>query len=316
MKPDEQTAIRIIQETIPKKVKSIERFNTGLDNYVYKIIFEDNTNLVVRLNTPDKLDQYKSAIYWHEKLNPVNIPLPKIYASNTKQGTIPYLIMEYIDGKDLGEVYEDLNSSQRKRIAEDIAHIQNQVASTLPHGEGFGFTNSYNEKNLYKDWYSVLNNHLNRSKEWIESVGFVDSQVVERVRDKLDKYKEYFDSIQPIPFLHDTTTKNVLVSCGNIVGIVDIDSICFGDPLFVPALTNMSLLSKGYETDYINYWLNAVKATNYQHLVVKFYTAMFCVNFLGEIGQNFNQAPQKIHSAKNYQLKEKLEKILNELLAG
>ena len=39
------------------------------------------------------------------------------------------------------------------------------------------------------------------------------------------------DALSPVPFLHDTTTKNVIVTPeGSFSGIVDVDDLCFGDP--------------------------------------------------------------------------------------
>jgi aminoglycoside phosphotransferase (APT) family kinase protein len=52
------------------------------------------------------------------------------------------------------------------------------------------------------------------------------------------------DSLPPIPFLHDTTTKNVIVTPGGTFsGIVDVDDLCFGDPRYVVALTLASTLN-------------------------------------------------------------------------
>jgi hypothetical protein len=54
------------------------------------------------------------------------------------------------------------------------------------------------------------------------------------------------DSLPPIPFLHDTTTKNVIVTPGGTFsGIVDVDDLCFGDTRYVVALTLASLAVSG-----------------------------------------------------------------------
>ena len=50
--------------------------------------------------------------------------------------------------------------------------------------------------------------------------------------------RDEIDSIPPTPFLHDATTKNVLVTAkGAFSGIVDVDDLCFGDPRYPAALT-------------------------------------------------------------------------------
>ena len=64
----------------------------------------------------------------------------------------------------------------------------------------------------------------------------------------------YFSAVRPTAFLGDITTKNVLVHEGKLSGIVDVDEICYGDPLFVVGLTHMALLAMGADTDYTTGW--------------------------------------------------------------
>lgn len=90
-------------------------------------------------------------------------------------------------------------------------------------------------------------------------------------------------------FLDDTTTKNVLIDQGQLSGIVDVDTVCFGDPLLTPALTQMALLKSAFDTDYISFWAEALLLNlgGRRHLAL--YTAIFCVIFLSELGQQFNK---------------------------
>ena len=67
-----------------------------------------------------------------------------------------------------------------------------------------------------------------------------DTELV--VSELVTKARGELDSQPPIPFLHDTTTKNVIVTPeGAFSGIVDVDDLCFGDPRYVVALTLPSL---------------------------------------------------------------------------
>ena len=94
----------------------------------------------------------------------------------------------------------------------------------------------------------------------------------------------------PRPFLDDTTTKNVLIADGHLTGIVDVDCVCFGDPLFTVALTRMALLSRAYPTDYIEAWCDHLELSAAQQAALDLYTALFCVGFLSEFGQQHNRA--------------------------
>ncbi len=130
---------------------------------------------------------------------------------------------------------------------------------------------------------------LDRSLSCITSVGVFDPAWVQRVRAKVTPWDSYFVGIQPVPFLDDTTTKNVLVHEGHLSGIVDVDEVCFGDPIFTIALTQMALLSSKHDVDYIDMWCDLVELSAEQRRVLNLYTAIFCVDFMGEIGQRFNR---------------------------
>lgn len=76
-----------------------------------------------------------------------------------------------------------------------------------------------------------MQSELERSRERLEQAGVFKLEVVERVQSGLARFEAYFRGVAPTPFLDDTTTKNVIISEGRLSGIVDIDVICFGDPL-------------------------------------------------------------------------------------
>ena len=81
----------------------------------------------------------------------------------------------------------------------------------------------------------------------------------------------------------------MLVHEGRLSGIVDIDAVCFGDPLLTPALTQMALLSRGHDTEYVADWCAELGLGAEHRTILTLYTALFCVNFLGELGHRFNQ---------------------------
>jgi hypothetical protein len=99
---------------------------------------------------------------------------------------------------------------------------------------------------------------------------------------------EYFKNLSKTPFLGDITTKNVLVYEGRLSGIVDVDEMCYGDPLFTIGLTNMALLNMEADTKYIDFWLDEIRASDIQRKAVTFYTLLFCADFMGEQGMKFD----------------------------
>src|SRR5262249_39750933 len=154
---------------------------------------------------------------------------------------------------------------------------------------GFGFATSYADSGLHPSWLAVVLAELERSRARILAAGVVDARHVERVGRCIQASTPYLRTVQPRPFLDDLTTKNVLVHEGRLSGVVDTDCVCFGDPLFTPALTWMALLSQHLATDYLDYWRVQLRLTDEQEKALRLYAAVFCLNFLGELGQRFNQ---------------------------
>ena len=122
----------------------------------------------------------------------------------------------------------------------------------------------------------------------ILAAGLFDPWPVDAVSELVTKARGELDSQPPIPFLHDTTTKNVMVTReGAFSGIVDVDDLCFGDPRYVVALTLASLTAAGGPPDYADAWM---KIANFRDdKVFRLYVALFLVDFMSEHGQTFNQ---------------------------
>ncbi len=310
--PTEQDASTILQKTLGKTVQKIERFPTGLANYVYDVRTTDGQNLVVRLARPDLKHFFEGAIGWYDRLKGKGVPLPALHyadASGLQHG-FPVMIMDRLPGEDLGDVYRQLSSDQKRQLARKMVKIQNSVA-TLPFGKGYGYAESYDDPDLHKSWTDVLNASLERSNGRIKNAGVFDIAAVDKVRNLIKKNEAYFSKVKPIPFLDDATTKNVVIAPdGALSGIVDVDHVAFGDPLFAVALTRMSLLAKEYDTEYTDDWAEELRVTEEQKKALDVYTALFCVDFMGEVGQTFNKAqPEPIDQTQVSKLNQTIDEL-------
>ena len=136
-------------------------------------------------------------------------------------------------------------------------------------------------------WSQVLQDNLARSRRRIAAAGLFDLDAVDKVAAMIAAACAELDSLPPIPFLHDTTTKNVIATtAGAFSGIVDVDDLCFGDPRYVVALTLASLTVSGGPVQYIDAWMNYA---NYRSdRIFRLYVALFIVDFMSEHGQVFN----------------------------
>lgn len=284
--PTEADAAEVVRRVLGIGPESIRRFTTGLAHWVYDVQMPDGSGTVVRLGTPDQGSDFQGALHWSKTLRPLAVPLPALLAHGDYRGK-PYLVLERLNGDDLGQVYRSLTSPARRSIAEDICQIQRIVAG-LPEGPGYGFIRVPGEPSR-KSWSDVIEGSLARSHTRMEAAKLVSPGLGDRVTKYATKFRSYFSRVRPTPFLDDITTKNVLVHAGRLSGIVDVDWLCFGDSLFTVALTRTALLATGDDTEYTDHWCNLLDLTQEQHDAVRFYTALFCVDFMSEFGHRFNQ---------------------------
>ena len=269
---NENTISQLCMQCFCETPQTIERCAVGQGNYVF-IVECSEMKYVVRCSL--ERNAYDNTIYWLEQLALIEIPVPKVIGKGKFEG-YEYLILSYIEGKDIGLVYSQLSDVDKKEIAKEIVHIQNQVA-----------TLKLKDVEPQWSWHSVINYMLERAKERIAANGYFDVIKVDRLWKLAEQLDEYFTNIKPIAYLDDVSTKNLLIYNGRISGIVDIDWMGIGDNLTYVALTNMALLNQEYDTDYVKHILSEMHLSDIQQKAFLFYTLMYCVDFMGERGMQF-----------------------------
>ena len=94
--------------------------------------------------------------------------------------------------------------------------------------------------------------------------------------------EENFRKVKSKPFLWDASERNVLVEKGKISGIVDVDEICFGDPLLVIALTSTCLELDSFDTLYTDYWEKGLELNKLAKARLDFYKLFYAVAFMSK----------------------------------
>ena len=312
--PDESTVASFLQSHFSESIKSVTRFSTGLCHHVFEVYTASGKAYVARIASVASVPALIGGLYWHPCLVELGIPVPKLIASSTV-GQHPFMLLERLPGADLGYVYKDLSASVKKDIAEQVVKIQ-KLVSKLRTPTKFGFANSIEhiEKSGKKSWTEVVYENIERSENRMIRTGMLNMNYVQRVRTMIAKHDYYLRAVRPVPFLDDSTTKNVIVNNDQISGIVDTDQVCFGDPLFTIGLTKMALLSLEAEEDYIEYWLDAIAAESEERKIVDLYSLVFCLCFMSELGQTFNQVVE-YEEAKAESLRGIFEQIINNCLS-
>ncbi|MCP4428058.1 MAG: aminoglycoside phosphotransferase family protein [Chloroflexi bacterium] len=272
----EKYARKIIANTLGKNIATIQRFPTGLSHFVFDVVADDNFSCVIRIAKPERSAEIEEGLSWQAELEKVGAPLPEIYHSGRMNGSA-YAIYEKLPGNDLEITYPSLTSLEKKEIAYSVAEIQQKV-HTL-------------NKGLFKEiypWKDVLHWIINRSEREILATRLCDPKFIDLARERMQKYADYFETVEPRAFLYDLNIRNVIVLNGKVTGIIDVDEIWFGDPLLAIGRGKAILLSMRQETDFISYWRDFLNLSPLQTEMVDFYALLYTVRFMGTMGQELN----------------------------
>jgi aminoglycoside phosphotransferase (APT) family kinase protein len=262
----------------------VRRFGTGSHHYVFEVGFDDHEPIVVRIADEYGKAAMIGAAVLSRQLRPLGVPLPRTIFEGL-DATLPHLVLERLPGTDLGEIVGSLSDSSLDAVAAGVARAQAVTSQTRSAGR-YGYAVSPTDAPRER-WSQVLRDNLSRSRRRITTAGLFDPEVVDVVEALVAGAVSELDDMPATPFLHDTTTKNVIVSpAGALSGIVDVDDLCFGDPRYPAALTLTALTAFGLPTHYVDAWMRAAGFQNDR--VFRLYVALFIVDFMSEHGQSFN----------------------------
>ena len=278
--PNEQIAASVVSSMTDEAVKSVIRMATGDQNFVFGIKTTDD-EYVIRMTDNEHKQKFIAAIYWQNKLLPLGVPLAEFIHTDLdgKYSSFPSLLMKRLPGDDLVNVYHDLTDSDKKNLASEIIKIQ-AFATSLPEGPGYGITDSYEHAHEFKTWHAFLMQRLHFFGEEVAKDNVFDPEKVSKVISIARNMEDDLKRIPATPFLWDASERNVMVHNGKITGIVDVDELCFGDPLFVIAMTSTCLQLEGLDTVYTDYWEEMLSLDDKANQCLAFYKLFYAVAFM------------------------------------
>jgi aminoglycoside phosphotransferase (APT) family kinase protein len=270
--------MKIVHEAFGIEALHLERMTVGRINSVYNVTLPDR-EVIVRCNeNPFVLKGTSRNI---SILGELQLPVPQVIMEDLTKERYPfhYMILEKIPGRDLKFELAGMTNTQMTKLAETIVSFQQKVAQ-LPLGTGYGWV-PINDQGEFKKWKDIIYRDLHNGLPNIQNE--VSTAEVERTVQELDRLAPYFDNIRPVCFLDDVTTKNVIMLNGELQGIVDLDCVCYGDPLYMISLTQTAIIADIHESDlfYIEELCRIWGLTEEQRKIVDYYSLIFAMNFLG-----------------------------------
>lgn len=277
---DDKMISRLCMEYYNEYPKSVKHCTVGQGNYVFIVEYADG-KCVVRCSLEH--NAYQNTVNWLKQLAAIEVPVPRVLAQG-KFENYEFLILSYIEGRDLGLVYPRLKQEEKKVIAREIVSIQNRVAKLELENVGPQWS-----------WSTFVIYILRRARERIADKGYFSVEKVDRLWGQMEQLEEYFANVRPVAYLDDISSKNLLIHNGRISSIIDVDWIGVGDKLTYVALTNMALLDLGYDTDYVEYILEEMRVSDRERRAFLYYTLMYCVDFMGERGMCFMERTVEVN---------------------
>lgn len=266
-----EEAIALFEDSTRTGVVQIERCGVGIANYVF-LVSTASGKFVLRCSRAE--DAYRDTVWCLGKLAACNIPIPTVLWEGTYRD-YSYLILSYICGEDIGNVYRELSDTEKKQIAREVVGIQWRISrADIRADEGW-------------TWNRFVDEMLDRAEERIKRNHYFDSNKVDFVKKLQPDIQEYLDGVRPTPYLDDISTKNLLIYQGKLSGIIDIDWIGLGDMLTFVAMTKVALLNMDLDTKYTDYLLDEIQPDMTGYRAFVFYCLMYCLDFMGERGMQF-----------------------------
>jgi aminoglycoside phosphotransferase (APT) family kinase protein len=298
---------KILEKEFGESSENIERMTTGLANEVYLVALSSK-KVIVRLNTDPK--QMMGSERHIPLLKSKGIKVPDILASDYSKSFVPfaYQIQTKIEGKDIGAVIETLSDEELKKLGAEIAHIIDAL-KVIPTNGKFGWVGN-DDTPLHNTWLEIL--QPNKIIERNEQTGVVGQIYVDKYFTVLEKFKSYFEQVPSTFYYDDMSSKNVLINNGSFAGLVDLDTMAYGDPLEVIGRIEASWFGTRYGQFYTNSVEDALSLTSEQREIVTAYAFFNRVHWLSERGIKFNaNTSEEI----DWKLVEADRKIIDSILA-
>ncbi len=274
---NEQQVMALVSDIFGVQPLAARHMTFGHNSVTYDVTLP-NRNIIVRTNKNSNV--FAQTAHNLTILAQLGLPVPHVLATDLtqKKYASAYMILEKIPGRDLRYELEGMTHTQTTKVAEQIVFFQHTVA-TLPIGKSFGYV-PIGEQGPCSSWLELIQFELNRCIYDTHEHALHEWRV--RLTHILDNFRPYLAQVQPICFLDDVTTKNVIILDGELQGLVDFDCVCYGDPLWMIGLTQTAIVSDiGTQAlFYIEELCRIWSLTDEQRKIVNLYAAIHALDFM------------------------------------
>lgn len=237
---DEVAIAQCIADVLGERPQRLERqIFTHSGNAVYRAHMSGGRSLVARVSP-------QAQTFAHTRSNlamlrGLGLPVQTVLAQGAMPAGGNFVVLDWLQGRDLFYVFNSLDAEQTERIANAVVTSQCRVAQRLPAAAngGFGWA-AIGAPAPHARWTHIFGEAAPQDLH-VATLARADATPIERFRARLGlvraSLEDYFNTLRPVCFLDDLTIKNVLVEEGELSGLIDFDTVCYGDPLLVLGAT-------------------------------------------------------------------------------
>lgn len=241
-------------------IKLHDPIQTGKVNIVCKAVLTDGTKIVVRIHPQDVINGY----FWPVKVasemtKKIGVPTFETYFVDTshKKFDFEYMLIEDLGGENM-KISDPVQNKKKENEIEEMGYYLAKIHSIRTEKFGF-FSNLSAQKdnkliglrNHWKDfYYASLENNL----DYLTKTNTLSKDQRINIETIINSHEDLLKFNDPRLLQNDLVDWNELVNDSHIVGIIDWDECCSGDPIadfsnysvFFP-LSRIEILKKGYQ---------------------------------------------------------------------
>lgn len=271
-------AVALVQAALHTEPRSLARQSlTHSGNAVFRVVLADRETVVLRVSPRPRTFAYTQ--HNLSALAALGLPVQSVMAAGPTDAGGSFIILNWIPGRDLIYELPQMNAAQTAAVAGNVVDYQKRVG-TLPMSKAFGWA-PIGRSAATATWSAVFGPAASETESTHDNPA-----PLERLRGRLRALRRsvepYFATIRPVCFLDDLTTKNILVEDGVLRGIIDVDFVCYGDPLMSVGTTLASIAAevgdagRHYGDELVRCWAPSAAGRR----AIRFYAALWLVGFV------------------------------------
>jgi protein O-GlcNAc transferase len=281
---EEGLAAKLIETALGRTPVSLIRQTLSQSgNSIFRVALPAGGDVVLRVSRRPKAYAYTRQNL--DRLRRLGLRVQSVLASGTTDEGGSFIVLNWLPGRDLVHELPSMSRSQKTHMADMVVDIQKRIG-TLPTARGFGKA-PIGASPGKRRWTDIFGKPP-AEEETVDDASNPALAEVDRLRARLRRMRRslepYFAEIRPVCFLDDLTIRNVLAENGTLRGIIDVDFVCYGDPLLSVGTTLGEIVADvGEEGRYYGEELvRAWEPTPAGREAIRFYSALWVVGMSSE----------------------------------